>query len=71
MLNLLAIIALVQVAFFFLGLIHLDPELLSILEFLHKWATVTVFGLFLFTMVLRSLAVAFNAVHKGAAESDT
>jgi hypothetical protein len=73
MLNLLAIIALVQGAFFFLALLRVDSELLDILKFLHKWATVTTFGLFLFTLVLRSFAVAASAVSafKRGGGSDT
>jgi hypothetical protein len=69
-LNLLLIIAMVQLGFFGLALIHTDRELLGVLEFLHKWATVVVFGVFLYTIVARSIAVAITA-HKRAEESDT
>jgi hypothetical protein len=58
--NLLGIIALVQLAFFSLSLLHLDPELLVILMFLHKWVTVLVFAAFLYTVALRALFVAFR-----------
>jgi hypothetical protein len=60
-LNLLAIIAMVQVGFLGLALIHVDAELLGILEFLHKWTTVLVFGVFLYTVVVRSIVVASTA----------
>ena len=59
--NLLGIIALVQLAFFGLSLLHLDPELLGILMFLHKWVTVLVFAAFLYTVALRAVVVAYKA----------
>ena len=63
LLNLLAIIAVVQLAFLGLTVMHVDTELINVLAFLHKWATVIVFGLFLYTIVLRSVLVASRA-HK-------
>jgi hypothetical protein len=69
MLNLLLIIAMMQAGFLGLALIHIDPELLGILEFLHKWATVIVFALFLYTVVVRSVVIASTA-HKKAGTGD-
>jgi hypothetical protein len=62
--NLLLIIALIQLSFFGLGLLHVDPDLLGILANLHKWATVLVFALFLYTVMVRAVVVAFNATKK-------
>jgi hypothetical protein len=67
MLNLFAIIVLTQAAFNAMRLLHVDPELLTILEFLHKWATVIVFALFLFTVVVRSIFVAMGALKSAEA----
>jgi hypothetical protein len=64
-LNLLAIIAVIQVGFLGLAVIHVDKDLIEVLGFLHKWATVIAFGLFLYTIVVRSFVVAIGA-HKKA-----
>ncbi len=58
LLNLLVIIALVHFGFFFLSLIGVDAELILWLRSMHKWATLSVFATFLYSLVVRGIAVA-------------
>jgi hypothetical protein len=59
--NMLGIIAVLHLIFRLLEYIHLDQDLLSVLWYLHKWATVVVFATFLWTLIVRSSLVAYNA----------
>jgi hypothetical protein len=61
LLNLLAIMAVMRLAFLGLALVHVDPEALKVLEFLHTWSTVVVIATFLYTVLIRSLVIASTA----------
>jgi hypothetical protein len=58
--NLIALMAVPFVVIRALTLLGVDSELLGIISFLHKWATVIVFASFLWGVVFRALVGAFT-----------
>jgi hypothetical protein len=60
-LNVFFAIAVFQGGILGLRLLHVDEDLLGMLEFGHKWSTVGLAYAFLFTVVLRGGLVAFKA----------
>lgn len=64
LLNILVILAAIKFAFFLGGLAHLDEDLLTTLNNLHKWTTVLVFGSLCVTVVLRSIVAVVDSVKR-------
>lgn len=54
--SLLAFIIIPFLAFRALGLVGVDPDLLSVLSWIDKWGTVVVFGIFWISLIVRSAA---------------
>jgi len=63
--NLIALMAIPYVVVRGLTLLGVDPELLAVISFLDKWATVIVIASFLWGVVFRAVVAAFRTKHHG------